>query len=220
MDVDAILDADGNIYRTILPGYGVSFTYRLLSLREYKVFHNLRSGGFVPPFTIAETVFERCYLGNYNLVTRDLPAGITISIGNLVMYLSGDCDSETLIDDIDTMRVIYPKDTVFEYMRAAILTVFPYTLEDMENWDRVTLLKNFTVAENVLTKQRPEYERLNLKDIKPQEDMTPRASGHDIDFRKENAQVRKAMGPVILEEAEAGKLSKGQLRKLSAASRR
>lgn len=220
MDVDAILDADGNIYRTFVPDYDLSFTYRLLSLKEYKVFRNLRDGGLASPFAIAESVFERCFMGNHRLLGKELPAGITITIGNLVMYLSGDCDSETLVHDIDMMRHTYPHDTVFEYMRAAILSVFPYTLEDMDKWDRVTLLKNFTVAENVLTKQRPDYERLDLKEIKSSEEMSVKASSSNINFRKENARIRKAMGPVVLEEAESGKLSRGQLRKLSAASSR
>jgi len=219
MNVDAILDADGNVYRTHIPDYNVSFSYRLLTLKEYKVFRSIRDGGLVSPFTIAESVFERCYIGNYNALPDTLPAGIAISIGNLVMYLSGDCDSDSLVHDIAAMRTVYPQDTVFEYMRAAILSVFKYTLDEMDAWDRMTLLKHFAVAENVLSKQRPDYERLNLKEIKSSEDMQRQPSGPDINFKKENAHIRRAMGPLALEEAEAGNLSRGQLRKLSAAGR-
>ena len=63
MNIDHILEADGNIYRTHIPDYGVTFNYRLLTLKEYKVFRSLRDGGLLPEWSLADEVFERCLIG-------------------------------------------------------------------------------------------------------------------------------------------------------------
>ncbi|MAE81746.1 MAG: hypothetical protein CMB80_03335 [Flammeovirgaceae bacterium] len=201
MDINKIIEADGNIYRTDFPDANISMSYRLLSLREYKVFKSLRDGGILPPFVISEMAFDRCYLGNTSLINIDMPAGITVSIGDLIMYLSGDCDEETLVADISIARQLHPPDTVFEYMRSAVITAFPtYTIDNLDNLTRTQFLRYFAIAENVLTKQNEEYKRLNLKEIKTAGEMTSKPN-HDIDFNKDNREISKAVGHWNSEEA-------------------
>jgi len=224
MDIDAIINADGNLYQTWIPDHDLTFTYRLLTLREFKVFRGLRDSGVLSPDQAADQAFERCYTGNLEFISDNIPAGIIISLGTLILYLSGDCDSDTLQADITLSRQLHPMDTVFEYMRSVIVTAFPaYNLEDIEAFSRQQFIRHFTIAENVLAKQNPEYSFLDLSEIKSSEQMAleqqQKQNAPPIDFRKENAQIRKAMGPFDEEEARAGKLDRGQLRKLSAARR-
>ena len=139
-----------------------------------------------------------------SLINKEIPAGITISIGDLVMYLSGDCDSETLVQDINMARQLHPADTVFEYMRSAIITAFPTsTLDELERLTRTQFLKRFAIAENILSKQNSEYERLNLGEIKTADEVAQQKDHHNIDFDRENRAIRKNMGHWNNEEAES-----------------
>lgn len=217
MNIDTILETDGNVYRTTLPDYSLSFSYRLLTLKEYRLFRSLRDGGVADPYTIADMVFERCFIGEVALISTDIPAGATISIGNLIMYLSGDCDDITLKEDLYHMRQQHPADTVFEHMRAVICTVFSYKIEDIDSWSRPEFFKRFAIAENILAKQNPEFVRMNIADIKSQDEAVT-SKGEKIDFARENRELRKHMGPLDQEEANIN-LSKQQLKALSRKSR-
>jgi len=220
MDIDTILEADGNIYRTWIPGYDLTFGYRLLSLREYKVFRGLRDSGLGSDYSVAEQVFERCFLGEAALISVDIPAGITISIGQLIMYLSGDCDEITLKDDIRKVRQLHPPNTVYEHMRAVICTAFSYKIEEIESWPRPEFLRRFIISENILSKQNPEFVRLNLSDIKSEEELAKKANnqGSNIDFARENRSLVRAVGPLDQEEAQV-ELTQKQLDTLSRKSR-
>lgn len=209
--IDEILEAKGNIYQTIMPQEGITFRYRLLTLKEYKVHRLLIDNQMINQEDCFMKVFERCFLGQSFLLSDDLPAGILISIGRLIMWMSGDSDGETLIRDIERHRLINPTESVYAYIQAAILTAIPsYTIEEMEDWDREKLLKIFTIAENVLEKQREGYSRLTLEMKEPGKREKP---AHGIDFDRENRALRKHQNPFDLEEAER-KLNKEQLRKL------
>ena len=216
MDIDTILETDGNVYRTIIPEHGLYLSYRLLTMKEYKVFRGLRDGGVADLYSIADLVFERCFIGNASLISVEIPAGITISIGNLIMYLSGDCDDETLKDDIRRVRQLHPKDTVFEHMRAVICTAFDYKIEEIDSWTRPEFFRKFAISENVLGKQNPEFVRLNLSDIKSQEDLAREQANPNgnIDFARENRELSKNVGRLDQEEANL-QLSKEQLARLS-----
>lgn len=222
MDINAVLDSKSNLYQTWIPEYDYKFSYRILSLREYKVFQSLRDNEILSEEDVADKVFERCYLGNAGFLSEDLPAGLTVSIGRLIMYLSGDCDSETLVKDILSVRNLHPSDSVFEYMRSVICTTFKnYTIEEIDSWDRPKFIKNFVISENVLLKQNPDYQPLDLRKIKTKGEIEAlQSKGSNIDFDAENKSIRKAVGHFDIEEAQQGKLSTGQLKKLSAASRR
>ena len=226
MDIDKIIESNGNIYRTHFPEIDVSITYRILSIKEYKVFRSLRDGGVLSASLLAEQVFERCYFGNAGLLSENLPAGISISVGNLIMYLSGDCDQLTLLQDIHDARTLHPSDTVFEYMRSAIITAFPtYQLDDLEEMSRSQYLRLFAISENIITKQNPEYERLDLSKVENSESRSKKNNSHNIDFRKENREIRSAVGHWKEEEAEtqfkkeSKALSRNTLKKLDSRGR-
>lgn len=185
-------------------------------MKEYRLFRGLRDGGVADPYSIADMVFERCFIGEAGLISTDIPAGVTISIGNLIMYLSGDCDDITLKDDIHRVRQLHPKDTVFEHMRAVICTAFNYNIEDIDSWTRPEFFRRFAISENVLGKQNPDFSPLNLGDIKSQEDLAREQANPNgkIDFARENRELSKHIGRMDQEEAGL-QLTKEQLSRLS-----
>lgn len=215
--IDEILDANGNIYQTVVPKENTVLRYRLLSLKEYNVFRSLRASNILNEYETAMKVFERCFLGEFGLLDENLPAGILISIGNLIMWMSGDSDNITLMSDLERHQQMNPNDTVFAYIQAVLATVFPvYTIEDIESWDRETLLRKFTIAENILEKQREGYSRLKLEKVNSKKSQKPK---HGIDFEKENRALRRHQDKFDLDEVESKlnrkkRLSKEQLSKL------
>ena len=214
--IDEILEANGNIYQTVVPKENTVLRYRLLSLKEYNVFRSLRASNILNEYEVAMKVFERCFLGEFGLLSENLPAGILISIGNLIMWMSGDSDNYTLMEDLERHQRMNPNDTVFAYIQAVLATVFPvYTIEDIESWDRESLLRKFTIAENILEKQRDGYSRLKLEKVDPRKRMK---NSHKIDFEKENRVLRKHQNPMDIHETEnrlrKEKLSREQLSKL------
>ena len=92
IDIQTLLESDG-IYRTVV-GH-IALSWRLLTIKEYQLFRKLREGGVLPPLTVHNLVFERCYLGNPEALPDAMLAGIPISIGELIMFLSLDRDWET-----------------------------------------------------------------------------------------------------------------------------
>jgi hypothetical protein len=220
MNIDAILEANGNLFQTSFPNTDVSLTYRILSLKEYKVFRSLREGGVFPAPLIAEMVFDRCYVGSADVLPPDTPAGLTTTIGNLIMHISGDCDQDTLKDDIAAARIMSPPDSVYEYMRSAIISAFPvYTIDIIEDWTRREFIQNFVAAENILVKQNAEYQMLDLTEIKTSEELAEeerKKQNAPIDFAKDNRQIRGAMGPWSEEDQQpAQSLTREQLERLS-----
>lgn len=215
--IDEILNANGNLYQTILPEEDIVLRYRLLSLKEYNVYKTMQMNGILNNEECFMNVFERCFLGNINFLSDNLPAGILISIGRLIMWLSGDSDNITLMEDIERHRQMSPGNTVYSYMQSAIVTAMPfYSIEKIESYDRESFLRLFTIAENILEKQRENYTRLTLEKIDPNKKVNK--TKHGIDFDAENKAIRKHQNPYDLDETEK-KLSKEQLQKLNKARR-
>jgi hypothetical protein len=221
MNIDLLVESGGRLYRTTFPDLGVSFSYRLLTMKEYRVFVKLREGALLPPLLLAEEVFKRCYLGAAALISQELPAGVTVSVGQLVMWLSGDCEQDTLKHDIQIARQMNPPDTVLSHMMAVINMAFStYSLEDMGLWTRPELIEKFTIAENMLSLQNPEFQRMQLKDIKTPEEMAKmkaKKKSGGVDFGADNAAIKKAMGPHLIEENanRSSTLTKQQVQELS-----
>ncbi len=222
MNIDTLVESGGRLYRTTFPDLDISFSYRLLTMKEYRVFVKLREGDLLPPLVLAEEVFNRCYLGTASLISQDLPAGLTVSVGQLVMWLSGDCEQDTLKQDIKIARRSNPADTVLNHMMAVINMAFSaYSLEDMDSWTRPELLEKFTIAENVLSLQNPEFQRMQLKDIKTPEEMAKmkakKKNKGPVNFEADNRAIQKAMGPHLVEENEHrhSTLTPSQLKELS-----
>lgn len=148
MNIDLFLENE--CFQTTYPE-GWKFVWRLLSLKEYRKFKSLELSQVMHEYIFYTHVFERCYVGNPNTINGDLPAGIPISIGKMIMWLSGDSEMTSLAEDIEQMRTAYPHDAVKEHMKRTIFTAWStYTPEDAESWSYPHLINKFVQAERVL----------------------------------------------------------------------
>jgi len=201
ISIDKLLESK-ELFRTVFPT-GNSFTWRLLTLKEYQVFSSLRDSETLSPSVVYEEVFSRCYCGDAELISEEISAGMTTSIGELILYLSGDCESETVKADIEAARANYISGSVREVMKRIVMTAFPsYTLEDIDSWTRPELFRKFTISEELL-KERVGYEPFDVRKITTGEEKEK--SGLNIDFDRENAAINQAMGAWAHENAPPAK---------------
>lgn len=181
MDLKAVISHEGPIFRTTYAN-GLSFTFRLLTQKEYRRINALRSG--FSEWELYETVFSICYYGDVDLLGGHHLAGYTISIGRLILWMSGDCDQdiEGFLSDIETLRTVEPSGRPVDYMAAVILKVCPgYTFADIDSWSRQELLQKYVRAENILELQAG----LTITATKAQEGEIPtRTIFSRMDFRK------------------------------------
>lgn len=215
LNIDALVESQG-LFQTTFPN-GYKFMWRLLNLKEYRVFQALRDGGVLMEVSVYIRVFERCYAGDFNLINMHAPVGMYASIGELIMYLSGDCETDTLKSDLISARQIYPANSVQEHMKRVVLTAFPsYTIEDVDSWTRQELIRRFTFSENLLV-YRFGHEPLDIDKIRA-ESGTPEARGAPpVDFEKEAAAQWKDLHPLdyydaMAKEVEQEKSQKKQLK--------
>ena len=204
------LENNQNIYTTSIPGYG-NYSFRLLSLKEYKRIGLLRDVYDFLSWELEEEVFSYCYVGDKDSLPLNLPAGITVSIGKLILKLSGDSGTNDIIRDIAISRKKNPTDTLHEYMRAVIISAIPsYSLEQIESWDRLEFIRKFTICENILKKKDENYELLDLTKIGKEK---KKKENKQIDFAAENAAILKSQNAFDIEEAYE-KIDKNQARAL------
>lgn len=194
LDVDTLLESDG-LFMTSMPD-GRSYTWRLLTLKEYRIFRALRETRTLSAYQVHDKVFDRCYLGNPHMIDGDTPAGYTMSVGELIMWLSGDGAATGDKEDLEATRAAYPADTLHEHMKRTCLRAFPaYRIEDLEKWTRPMLLQRFVCAESMLVEGGTGYQPIELKNIMSADQKAKsqkRAQG--IDFQRENAGLDQAMG--------------------------
>lgn len=194
LDIDKFVESDG-LYVTSLP-QGGSFCWRLLSLKEYRVFNGLRRQGQVNEYELYSMVFDRCFMGNAILIDGQLPMGLFFSIGKLILELSGDSGAQQEKEDLEAYREIYPRNTLLEYMKRVILRAFPsYTPEVIEKWSKVRVFKEFTMAEAVL-EEGVGYKPISLDNVLSPEEVAKKASKKQnaVNFEKENGQLNQALG--------------------------
>lgn len=179
----------GEVFLTTFPE-GSKFAWRLLTLKEYRVFNALRESKILQPFSLYSQVFDRCYLGDPNMISEMLHAGIFISLGELIMWLSGDCMATTQKEDLAAARKNYPANSVVEVMKRIVLIAFPaYKPEELENWTRNELIRKFTMGEALLVNREPEYKPLEINKIKMGGEQKPH--GLPIDIEQENSELNK-----------------------------
>ena len=164
VDIDLLLESNG-LFRTVYPD-GRNFCWRLLTLKEYNTFRGLRQAGVLTGIGLHYQVFKRCYVGG-GALSETLPLGMYCSIGETIMWMSGDCETETIKNDINTVRHFFQDASVNEQMKRVIWTAFPsYTIEDVEGLTRPELIRRFTIAEAILIwRTNGEYVPLDLEDI-------------------------------------------------------
>ncbi len=190
VDIDTLIDSKG-LYKTVVPN-APPFVWRLLSMKEYNAFRKLLFSEAFHPYVLYGAVFERCYAGNVAFIDGNLPAGLFISIGEMIMWISGGSAGQTQKEDITMARNAYPADSVHEVMKRVILLAFPsYTLETIEEWTRPELLYKFTVAESVLVNRGIGYEPIDVRKIMS---AGQAAKKQAIDFQRENQQLSDSKG--------------------------
>ena len=190
MDIDLLVESDG-LYMTTLPE-GQSFMWRLLSLKEYRVFSVLRARGVFPTLLLYDKVFNRCFVGESLAINGDLPAGIFLSIGELIMYLSGDCAGEERAE-IEAVRASYHQVGVHEVMKRIVLMAFPYKPDELESWTRAKLTRMFVEAEALL-QNKGEYQPLDTSKIMTAKEAAIQQNKPVVDFRKENREIGDEFG--------------------------
>jgi hypothetical protein len=186
IDIDLLVESDA-LYMTTLPE-GQSFTWRLLSLKEYKVFSTLRDQKILNLYDLYTQVFERCYVGDHRLINGNAPAGIFFAIGELILYLSGDSAGNEK-DEIEIARSTYHASSVLEVVKRIVILAFGYKPDELENWSRQRLMKTFAQAEALL-QMKGDYQPLDTSKI-----MTPeqaeKANRKKMNFEKDNVDINK-----------------------------
>lgn len=203
------------VYRINFPD-STNFKFRLLTLKEVNYFSMLLQGGFEPSLFIYGDIFEKCYLGNAFLLPENLKAGYIISTGELIYYLSSEGDRDKILFDIAKYRNRNPENSIIQYMMSVIMMSFhSYKLRDLKLMTRNELIELFVVAENMLTKTNPNYNKLDLQKIYEENNKVEKPKKV---FKAENSELEKALGAFKIEEAEEllkkEKLNKDQLRML------
>jgi hypothetical protein len=165
MNIKRVLESNLELYSTEFES-GVSIQYRLLSIKEYKVFNKMLLGGLMPPFFVFEEIFELCYFGAVEYLPDSMLAGYALAIGELIYELSGVKEPDAVLFKIAEERKKNPPDTIFEHMRAVIMSAFSkYAPDDIDNMSESKFIKTFCIAENVLSKVNPQFLRLDLLKI-------------------------------------------------------
>lgn len=190
LDIDLLVESEG-MFMTTLPE-GPSFTWRLLTMKEYRVFSTLRAGGVLSEWELYDKVFTRCYVGEALAINGHLPAGIFLSIGELIMHLSGDAHASEG-EEIDAARSMYNQAGVLEVVRRIVLLAFPYKPEELDHWTRQKLFKTFVEAEAVL-QNRGDYQPLDTSKIMTAEQMAAQENKPVVDFRKDNRDLGDEFG--------------------------
>lgn len=183
IDIDTLLQANG-LFVTTLPT-GQSFTWRLLTIKEYHVFYALRQSNLYPINILNEEIFNHCYLGKVNLIDGNLPAGIFPSIGGLIMTLSGDNLLHNTVEHLKQIRSGYDANNVLEAIKLKILKAFPsYKPIELSAMTYTELLNQFNMAEAYLER----YENIPHLEIGPRKKQN---SGPDM--RRENEDLKKTL---------------------------
>lgn len=143
-----------------------SYVFRGLTIKESKFFNSLLKSKSIHPYYLYEQIFELIYVGNIHYLNEKTPIGHMITIGNLAYWLSLDHNQIDILFEIAKVRKVNPVDTIYEHMRSVIFTAFKsYTFEDVENLTKNKFIELFVVAENILTKNTPNFIRLDVKKI-------------------------------------------------------
>jgi hypothetical protein len=164
MNLKKVLESDCDLYSIAFDEF-CTFEFRLLKIKEFNLFNKLLNSN-VPAYILYDEIFSICCLSNTSYLPDILPAGYGISTGQLIYRMSGDGDGEEFLLTIANERNSNPLDSIYEYMRCTIFSAFSsLTPKDIENMTEKRFIKNFVAAENLLSKTKPGFERINLENI-------------------------------------------------------
>jgi len=140
-------------------------------------------------------------MGHKDLINQKMPMGIPVSIGHLIMWLSGDCEMETVKEQITHTRTLYGGGDLMEKLKRIILLAYPgYTPSELDKWNRVALLRRFVEAESMLIERYGEsYKPLDVENIVPVgqalEPKMKRGKRTAINFDMENVAIKEQSHP-------------------------
>lgn len=166
MDIKRVLESNCELYNISFEE-NINFQFRLLKIKEFNLFNKLLNGGTaIPPFLIYEEIFNICFLGNVEFLDRNTPMGYILSTGELIYDLSGGNSGESFLFQIAKERKENPLDSLYEHMRCTIFTVFQkLCIKDVDEMTEKEFIRYFVSAENVLSKTKPGFERMDLMKI-------------------------------------------------------
>jgi hypothetical protein len=165
MKLTRALELNSELYRIVFDDY-LSFDFKLLKIKEFNFFNKLIKAGKIPPFFIYEEVFNICFLGEVELLNKNIPAGYIISTGGLIFELSGAKSGEEFLLEIAKERQEKSPDSLYEHMKSTIFYAFSSMVpKDIEEMTEKQFISNFVSAENKLSKSVPGYQRMDLKKI-------------------------------------------------------
>ncbi len=164
MNLKKVLSSDYDLYSIVFDDY-CTFEFRLLKIKEFNLFNKLLNNN-VSPLIIYDEIFNVCFLGKAEYLPSDLPAGYSISTGQMIYEMSGNTSGEDFLLNIAKARELNPLDSIYEHMRCVIFlgfnTITPAQIDEMTEKQ---FIKNFVSAENLLTKTKEGFQRLDLEKI-------------------------------------------------------
>ena len=84
----------------------------------------------------------------------------------MIYKLSGESEGEDFLLSIAEQRKANPLDSIYEHMRCTIFTAFhTITPKCIENMTEKEFIKNFVAGENLLSKTKENFQRLDLEKI-------------------------------------------------------
>jgi hypothetical protein len=197
---------------------GSQVTWKLLSIKQYEALRGLVASGILSEHEARHEAFAMVVLDN-TIIYQEFPAGYIDALGALVLWYSGDCNSQTLRNDLNQLRQAFTGQTPHEHMVTVITTAYPaLTIDDVESWSRNKLLRIFVRAEHALHFRLGDaFQYLDPKNIVFAGEETPNKMGVDFDSEiaemREQGIVANAWG--VSEDHEIEQLDRWQ-RKLSA----
>lgn len=136
------------------------YHYHLLSFKQLEVLNNTVAAFNLSDFDTHVLIFKTCVVSPE--ITNDMKAGIISSVASFILDLSRNIDN--LNEEIGILRNVYALNNWFEIIRSTIILAFPsYKPEEIECFDKPTLLKRFIQAENLLLLRDPEFKRVNFE---------------------------------------------------------
>lgn len=164
MNILEVLKSDQQIYRIVFPNE--SYTFRGLSLKETKYFMELIEDQKLPSYYLYEQIFNLIYVGEIIFLSDKLPIGHAITIGELAISLALDENKDDILFEIASARKKYTLDTLEMHMISVIITAFPsYKYFELQNLNKEDFIKVYVIAENILTKTKSDFIRLDLKKV-------------------------------------------------------
>lgn len=214
MNILEVLKSNDQIYTIAFANE--TYTFRGLNLKESKYFLELINQKRLPSYYLYEQIFNLIYVGDIIFLSDKLPIGHAITIGELALSLALDESNDDILFEIASARKKYTLDTLEMHMISVIMIAFPsYKYSELQIIDKKEFVKLFVIAENILTKTKPEYIRLDLKKIyddlhkeeiqqeisekQPETNKEPEGMQY---FQNDTEQLRGAVGYWEVQEAE------------------